>query len=287
MLVNEIMNKVCEKLPNVDVKYDCILKNNSTKKEALVLKCNNESLGIIVYLKDYLADINSQKITVEQAVDDIIDTYNQNKDNNVGSLVDNVINYNSIKNKIIFTLVNYTDNKLYLENIPHTRFLDLAVIYKILLCSEKNNSASIVIRNDMLKTWQVSKDELHEQAVENTPKILPPMIKKMSDMINIDWLNGDEYIEMYIATNKDYINGAAVMLYDSFIKDFAQKNNSNLLIIPSSIHELIMIKADVGVEKQYIIDMIQEVNNTNVSKEEVLSYSLYYIDKETGNISVA
>ena len=89
---------------------------------------------------------------------------------------------------------------------------------------------------------------------------------------------------MYVLSNRNRVEGAACMLYPGLIRGFAEKAGSSLYIIPSSVHELLLLPAEDCGEAAGIRDMIREVNDTQVSDEEILSYSLYYYDREEEKI---
>ena len=288
MIENKILEAVKTQLPDIDIKLETITKNNNKEKRGLILKSpDTKSIGLIIYIDDFVNAIESENITIEEAVDHIISAYNENKDTDISGVVDHIMDYDSIKDRIIYCLINYNKNEELLQNIPHIRFLDLAIIYKISLESIENNCASIIIRNDLMNNWHINKEELHNRAVENTPKLLPVKFRKMQDIINMNLFDINDYIQMYVMTNKDNVNGASVLLYNNPIWDFAKEINEDIFIIPSSIHEVIIIKAGDTISKSYIKEMIQQINRTELNSEEVLSDNLYYMNKDTGEISIA
>ena len=89
---------------------------------------------------------------------------------------------------------------------------------------------------------------------------------------------------MYVLSNKSRVEGAACMLYPNLIQDFAEAIQSSFYIIPSSIHELLLLPTKHFEESQEVTSMIQEINDTQVSVEEILSYSLYLYDREEQKI---
>ena len=288
MIENKILEAVKTQLPDIDIKLETITKNNNKEKRGLVLKSpDTKSIGLIIYIDDFVNAIESENITIEEVVDHIISAYNNNKDTDISGVVDQIMDYDSIKDRIIYCLVNYNKNEELLQNIPHIRFLDLAIIYKISLESIENNCASIIIRNDLMNNWHINKEELHNRAVENTPKLLPVKFRKMQDIINMNLFDINDYVQMYVMTNKDNVNGASVLLYNNPIWDFAKEINEDIYIIPSSIHEVIIIKAGDTISKSYIKEMIQQINKTELNSEEILSDNLYYMNKDTGEISIA
>lgn len=91
-------------------------------------------------------------------------------------------------------------------------------------------------------------------------------------------------IPMFVLSNKSRLEGAACMLYPDVLHDFAERTGSSFYIIPSSIHELLLLSAGHNDESGNIRSMIREVNDTQVSREEILSYSVYFFDKEQDKV---
>ena len=146
--------------------------------------------------------------------------------------------------------------------------------------------------------WDVSVDILYQAAKENTPKLLPYELKSMAevlcDIIQTKSINPFDYdecmadfsdrIPMYVLFNKSRMEGASCMLYPNLIRDFANAANSNLYIIPSSIHELLILPTGSEERCAEIKSMIRDINNTQIIPEEILSYSLYFYNREIDKI---
>ena len=96
-------------------------------------------------------------------------------------------------------------------------------------------------------------------------------------------------IPMYVLSNVQRTEGAACILYPNFLKDFAEAIGGGFYIIPSSIHEVLILPEDIadgGKECDEIREMIREVNDTQVLEEELLSYSLYHYDAQEDEVRV-
>lgn len=203
-----------------------------------------------------------------------------------------------MKERVIYKLVNTEKNKELLEDVPHIEFLDLSIIFQCLVAQEDLGRASILIHNVHLKLWEVSVDTLYQAAKENTQRLQEYEIKGITEVLR-DIMCAEEVeniadedcisafsgsVPMYVLSNKNRVEGAACMLYPNLIRDFAEAIQSSFYIIPSSIHELLLLPTEHLEESQEIKHMIREINDTQVSVEEVLSYSLYLYDKEEQRI---
>ena len=208
------------------------------------------------------------------------------------------LTYQSVKMSIVYKLISTERNGELLEDIPHMDFLDLSIVFQCLVTENELGMASMLVHNVHLRLWDVSVEELYKAARENTPKLMPHTVKSMAEVLleieeseNPEGFDRDEHMEeyadkvpMYVLSNVKRVEGAACMLYPNLVRDFSDIIDSSFYIIPSSIHELLLLPAKDTEEKEEIRKMIKEINDTQVSADEILSYSLYYYDREEGKI---
>jgi hypothetical protein len=208
------------------------------------------------------------------------------------------LDFDKVKERIVYKLVNTEKNKVLLEDIPHVDFLDLSIVFQCLVAKDDQSTATILIHNAHTKLWDVSTKELYSVARENTQRLSGYELKNMNDIVSeiIQMSDSEDLQEeffdsgiperniMYILTNKNRVDGAACIIYPELLRDFAISLNSGFYVIPSSIHEVILVPAEDTEEAAAIRAMIREINDTQVKEEEILSYSLYYFDKDEGKL---
>ena len=279
------------------VRLNDVRKNNGIVLRGLTVMQDDSNISPTIYLNNYYEEYTNGRVTLINVVNDVMDTYNRNK---VNQSVDmrSFLNYESVKQSIVYKLVNTEKNRVLLEDIPHIEFLDLSIVFQCLVSQEDLGTASILIHNVHLKLWDISVEELYQAAKENTRHLQGYEIKSMTDVLyeimkteDGEEFDDDDYISklsdsvpMYVLSNKSRVEGAACMLYPDLIQDFADAIDSSFYIIPSSIHELLLLPAEHDEESREIKSMIREINDTQVSEEEILSYSLYFYDREKGKI---
>lgn len=234
----------------------------------------------------------------ERMVNDIMVTYGRNKMGKMVNIQD-FLDFNTIKDGIVYKLINTEKNTELLENVPHMEFLDLSLIFQCTVTKEKNEKASILVHNAHLKLWDVTLDELYRAACINTPRLYPFEIKSMKLIIcdilreeSPDTFDYEHCIEelsdsapIYVLSNKSKIKGACCIVYPNLIQNFANELESNLYIIPSSIHECLLLPAKMFGDIDELKAMIKEINETQV-KEEILSNSLYFYDRKDDKITM-
>ena len=96
----------------------------------------------------------------------------------------------------------------------------------------------------------------------------------------------DDAIPMYVLTNHLRLNGSATFLYDGILEAFSQKYDMDIFILPSSIHEVILVPANGIITKKTLQHMVKEVNTQEISDQERLSNQVYIFHKETHMITM-
>lgn len=279
------------------VRLNDVRKNNGIVLRGLTVMQDDSNISPTIYLNNYYVEYINGRATLVNVVNDVMDTYHRNK---VNQSVDMryFLNYESVKRSVVYKLINTEKNKELLEDIPHIEFLDLSIVFQCMVAQEELGTASILIHNVHLKLWDVSVEKLYQAAKENTQRIQEYEIKSMADVLHeiMEAENSGEFdddnctpefsdsVPMYVLSNKSRVEGAACMLYPNLVRDFAEAIGSSFYIIPSSIHELLLLPAEHDAESREIKSMIREINDTQVSTEEILSYSLYFYDREEGKI---
>jgi hypothetical protein len=259
-----------------------VIKNNGCEMDGLVIMEKGKDIAPTIYL-DSLYELYTNGENIKSIIRQIELIYEQNK-NNVTFDVNILKHFDTIKDKIVYKVVNYRSNEKLLEQVPHKRILDLAVVFYCLLDNEYGRSATALIYNNNLKNWNVTIDDVYKAALKNTPDLLHSKISSMAALfekcgVNVDGEEVDlkDYVpsDMYVLTNESKLNGAACILYENVLYDFAQKLGADLYILPSSVHEVILLPKLSMFEKDELVNMVKEVNTEGVAADEVLSDHVY------------
>lgn len=259
-----------------------VIKNNGCEMDGLVIMEKGKDIAPTIYL-DSFYELYTNGENIKNIIRQIEVIYEQNK-NNVTFDVNILKHFDTIKDKIVYKVVNYRSNEKLLEQVPHKRILDLAVVFYCLLDNEYGRSATALIYNNNLKNWNVTIDDVYKAALKNTPDLLHSKISSMAALfekcgVNVDGEEVDlkDYVpsDMYVLTNESKLNGAACILYENVLYDFAQKLGADLYILPSSVHEVILLLKLSMFEKDELVNMVKEVNTEGVAADEVLSDHVY------------
>ena len=198
-------------------------------------------------------------------------------------------NYEAMKEKLSIEVISAETNAELLTKVPHESMEDMAVVYRFVLESNDTGRASILVTNDMIDHMGVTHEQLKADALENAPEIRPAVIQGMSEVMRE--MMGPEAFEMfglpeeqeemmYVATVPDKNSGAGVLAYQDFMDQAAEKIGGDFYILPSSIHEILLVPDNGDKAADDLRDMVREVNATQVSPEEKLTDNVYHYDSK-------
>lgn len=265
-----------------------VVKNNGTVYDGLIVIDPILNISPTIYLNPYYHHY-LEGIDIEDICEDIFESYKENlpKENFDISLFKD---FDKAKGKIIIKLVNYERNKELLQEIPHVRFHDLAIIYVVAVSDFMQEFATILIHNEHLDFWNITPKDLYILGMKNTPVLLPYQFQKIEKMLE-DFAEHPlpmiSELPMSILTNQIKIHGATCMIYPGLLKEIATQLDDDLVIIPSSIHEVLIIPLS-SIKEEYTMqdfaEMIDEVNETQLMDDEVLADHAYLYLKETESI---
>lgn len=275
-----------------EVSLKDIIKNNNTMLKGLIIMERDTNLYPTIYM-ECPYDRYSQGESLEEIEDSILQCYEENRTEDFD--LSFFMNWESVKDRIMYKLINYDRNRELLKEVPYRKMLDLAVVYEHFLDTDDNRSASILIRNDHMEAWGVTADELYAAASKNSPELMGYRLCSIEEIvrdiygIRVDSLPDSGKPEkntmpMYVLTNEHKFHGAGCILYGNLLKEIADKWGCDICIIPSSIHETLLIPMSAAGSCAVTSQMVREVNQTQVSPEEILSDHVYQFNRETGEI---
>lgn len=281
-IVDLLQSKMGE---DYEVRVTKVTKNNDIQLTGVILMREEDRISPTIYLEGLYAEYQDG-IPMERLAEKIISFYeDQMPDTDLN--MDFFQDFEQVKDRIFYKLVSFEQNRRLLEKLPHYRWHDLAIIFYYAMEEEKFGKASITIHHHHLEMWGQSVNSLYRTAQGNMKKGMPELLMSMKDMLaKMAGLHlGEEtYIPMYVLTNQKKLYGAAALLYSEGIKELADTWQTDLLILPSSIHEVLLLPDDGRNEYDFYRQMVEDVNTTQVEPEEVLSYNLYRYRRENAEI---
>ena len=286
--------------PECSVMVHKVTKNNDLVLTGISIRSREVNIAPTIYMDDYYNDYKNGRPVMDiiAEIENIYNTYKLEHNFNVNSITD----CNHVQGKICYKLVNKDKNKELLSDAPYIQFHDLAIVFYVVVSEDSDRTGTITVRNNLMEMWgNPDINDLYRIAKNNTQKRYKGsvfnMIEIMGDIIshNVDNIEPnivddffemnftyeDNMIPMFVATNSKKVNGAGVILYEGLLKTFAEKISGDFYILPSSIHEVIFVPANGDMDVRYLIQMVKEVNATEVSPSEVLSDNVYKYHADT------
>lgn len=278
-----------------------VVKNNGIVLDGITLRRKGENITPNIYLNSYYEHYRMGE-SISVIMEKIYSVYQETKDKGDFLLLD-LTDYEAVKDKIVVRLVNYERNKKELENCPFIKYQDLAVVFRVLAQRNAESIATSMVHNAEFYLWETGLDELYRTALANTMRVFPWKLDSLASVImeqmKQNYAGGmggetgnclpealEQEIGMYVLTNDTGINGAAAMLYDDVIKNFAKEHNRNVYILPSSIHELMLVPEQQNTDPQFLAQLVVEANQTAVGLIDLLSDNIYYYDRDKDEISM-
>ncbi len=275
---------------NARVDVNTIYKNNIRPMDGLTILRLDENVSPAIYLWDYY-ERYEQGVSMDQIAEEILEYHDRNQRGGRFD-VSFYTDFEKVRGRIVFRLIHYGKNQELLREIPHRRFLDLAVIYYYKMESSFFGSASILVKNSHMGMWRTEEETLYRLARENTLRLLPWEFMDIVDLIGE--LTGTDRelglyqeIPLFVLSNSEKNYGAALILYPHVLEAVGDQLGTDYFVLPSSIHECIIIPAVYGLEAKLLHEMVEEMNEEHVEPEEVLGASVYRYCRVTKELSMA
>ena len=183
---------------------------------------------------------------------------------------------------VIFRLVNHSRNEEFLRMIVNRDFLDLSLLYGLYAESPDGVSAVCFLKKETCRKLDISEEELFRAAFRNSSRIFRECLEGVHGLLDMD-PEGEEWL--YVLSNRQRMYGASTLIYGNCLNTLAEEKGSDILILPSSIHELI-VTPETGMDRRDLKALIKEVNDRNTPPEDVLSDNAYIYRKDTGRIEI-
>lgn len=281
---------------SADVKIQMRTGNNGVVYTALNIAKLGERMSPVIHVDAYYENCMEGHMSVRTAAEEICGTFSDSQMPLFGDELSE--EFEKIKNRITYSLVDYGRNKEMLKNTPYIPYCDLAIIFCLSVRSSMGR-ATAILQKEHLELWNVDTSTLYELAKANTPRLFPAEIKSMGQVMREIMGNdteeellgeitkGAQIKPMYILSNHVGYKGAAAVLYEGVLKNFAEDIGRDLFILPSSIHEVILVPYEKSLDAVKLQETVRHINQTEVPEEQVLSDNVYLYSRKTGLVTMA
>lgn len=293
MKKNEFLNKVVEELKErfgtkATIEINTVIKNNDITLNGIVIREEKMNIYPNIYIDGYYEKAQkADNYNIGMVCDKIIRTYNETKiDCKMDA--DFFDEFDNVKDEIVMKLVNFDKNKKYLAKHAHKKVFDLAIVFYYIFKSDKMGQASMFIQNRHCEMWDISIEQLYDVAFKNTFEKFPTYIEDMEKKIigilgeeSAAIFETEEEVEekksfMYVMGNSNDLNGAISIMDKQMLMKFAEEIGDNFFILPSSIHELILVPSTDSSDSARYLELVRSTNESCVDEEDFLSDNIYF-----------
>ena len=284
-----------------EIKLSVVTKNNNMKLTGLTIMRRDSIIAPTIYLEAFYQKYYEQDAELGEIMREIVKLRMENE-GPADFDVEQIRDLESCKDKIFPRLLGTQWNEGLLNERPHMLIAgDLAVTFAIEIGECLDGSMSIPIHNRIAAEWNVTADELYDIALSNLEKADCGVVMSMKELLREGMINrllikfgGDRKLaedyydnvmmldnDMYVITNKKKTNGACMVLDPKTIQKVIDMVGSDFYILPSSIHECIVLSSDYG-NADELKEIVMQVNEEQVDVPERLSDGVYRYTPEEG-----
>ncbi len=283
--VNEVADCIPEYLLQYDIDnihIETISKNNGVSCTGMAICLKGESITPNVYL-EYFYNLYKGGKNMEDVLCLIRDEFNQAYDNLKDKKYTDLSKEN-LRDCLFLKLVNYEKNKELLEDCPYVAFFDLAIVFRFLVRKDEDGIASAMIKNKDMEAWNMTVEELYEMGKKNTLRLFKPSLNSLKSVLNkmFDGMVKNDSYSLQVLTNETGVNGAIYMTYEDLLRKYADEIQRDLYILPSSIHEVLLMPYTDELSKEELSGMVRDINEYVVDDMDFLSDEVYFFSREKG-----
>ncbi len=179
----------------------------------------------------------------------------------------------------VFAEVVSVDSNLVTDEMVSRKFLNLAVLYRVEVEGVEDGSASFLVTKKVAEHAGVAEEELFEVVSKRDDYTIKSLYATLNELMEVPFFEEEEEDNMmpYVVTSPEKAFGANV-LCTKFLEKVREKLGSDFYILPCSIHEIIVVNKENGMDLDALKDMVMTVNATELQPEDILSDSVYFYD---------
>lgn len=278
IIEDNIKNYLPSRFQDAEVSVNDVIKNNGLELSGLNIRCQGEDVVPCIYLNSYYEEYQEYEMSISDVCKRVAEARLQNE---IQADVKNITSPEYVKKNVFFKAVSAEYNQEILQQVPYTVKNDLLITYHVSVDVGNTGCASYRLKNELMEKIGYDKDTLHEFAMKNTPELFPPKFTSMKDIM-MEYGMPMEMIgdipSMYILMDSKGGNGASAMFYPGVLDDISKQIGKDLIILPSSVNEVIILPKEENMNAEELRNMVNEVNMTQVEPQEVLSNNVYEYD---------
>lgn len=281
-----------EKYADANIHLQEVVKKNGLTLTAVVIPAKDTNITPNVYLDSFYQEYRNGK-SPDACVGDVADLWIEQMDTDLDVDVNGMMDYANVKDKLQIRMCDPEKNREWLEDKAVTMHGDFAAYYTVNLSENKDGIASVSVTKALLEAWKIDVQTLHQDAMASD-KNRGPALYSINDLMESsimgekpqNLLNGDRraeefFMPMFCLTNETKMNAASLILHEDIRKQIGEFMKGDFYILPSSIHETLLLPDNGDFDVKALNAMVKEVNATEVALEDILSDKVQFCDGRT------
>lgn len=295
----QIKDYLPKEYQNAEVFLQEVTKNNDTVRTSLVVKLAEQNTVPQIYLEESYHQY-CENVPMDKILQNIAYILERSTQESPSVEPAQITNYEQAKEQLVLQVINKNSNENRLKTTPFHEIenTDLVTVFRIEIPAGQG-VGSILVSDKMMEQWGVDIDTIYKKALQNTQELHPFTLQSMESIMMEMLSNTDstatpnqipENLEgymQYVLSNTERVNGAVSLLYPNVLEEIGNRFDSNFFLLPSSIHEIILMQDTGEMSAIELQRMVMEVNGTQVEPEEVLSNQVYSYNHKENALSMA
>ncbi len=266
------------------------LKNNGVRKLAITAPVV-QGAAPCLYLEEVYEGYKNGKLGFEEASDSIYKIIMEAKENLPDIDMETLFRWENVRPNIRAALINTGLNEERLSGQPNRPFLDLSIVYYMKMKDTDLGNGNVWVRNAHLECWQTDEETLYRTALENMRTAKETALLDMEKLFfTRNLLSSGKTKKLpesvYILTNGDKHQGAAAIIDEELLSRI-QDMVGAFAVLPSSVHEVLIIRDTGSREQEKMAELVREVNKNVLRPEDLLSDHVYVYDRDKGGLRIA
>lgn len=292
----QLMQDIPEQISSdvkIFVEENEVNKLQNESYQGIVVRKEGDAIGVTLNVSAMYDHMDFNDVPYEEMLSNAVDTVQRGFEQAPDIDVANLSNYEAMKEKLVIQVVPTKGNEEMLMNIPHHEMEDMSVVYRLSMGSDENGRATALVTNNLLDSFGITANQLRQDALIYAPINEPAVIQNMADVLKemmgpemADMIPEDS-MPMYVASVPDRIQGAGILAYPEFMEQAQETMGGSFYVLPSSVHECILLPDNGEMNRAELEAMVQEVNETQVEPSERLSDKVYHYDSEAKAFELA
>lgn len=301
MFVEELKNRISAAI-NVPIENMEFVKDGNkyapTGDRLLIKLAKHEDAWEVcgVHVKELFEEL-SKGTSFNSIVNSSVEDIKQIQEQSLYKETKKIWDYETAKDSLFIRLLNYDDNSEGLKDAIYKKIGDITQVLYMKVSERDGNVMSTKILKSIVRKWQansdlLSEDYIFEEALKNTERMYPPRIYRWDQMLFNPEYEGEEFMSPGTeeAISQDLIgnclttakktNGAVAIFYPGVAERFAGVLDSDLYLVFTSVHEVMVHKAD-AVDAVDLSIILQDTLEEATPKEDFLTRKIYKYEKDT------